>query len=695
VVVAGMHRSGTSYVASWLAAAGIDMGERLLPADAANRRGYFEDVGFLSLQRRMLAAAVPADEAGHPDWGWTESERLDESRFADFEAEARALAARRGAASGGRPWGWKDPRSSLALDFWQRVLAGAGLSPCWVLLYRFPWEVADSMQRLGAEAFLRHPEYGLRIWAFYNRRLLDFRRRAAGRTLLLSVNALAADPARFGALLRERLGVSVADEPPAGLFEPELFAGRERDDPLPGLVGMVSPTVTALLAELDQAADLPAAGLWAAAPPARRRRAAASGPASGIGISPASVGVAAAASGAWVPPASGAGAPAASGSGVPPVPVLSVVTPCLDHGELLVDAVASFERSAPPGSELIIVDDGSTQPRTREVLAALRAAGYTVIDQPHGGLAAARNRAVAAARAPYILPLDSDNRLRPGFPAAAIAVLDADPAVGVVYGDRWELGQRSGRVRVPELDLDRLLTGNYIDACAVFRRSIWEACGGYDPLAPGWEDWELWISAAARGWRFHRLDEITFDYRVRPDSLVATCRSAEVGERLQRHIVTKHRELYLDRLPALLTVVQHGRPGAAGGLVVGAEEGGRERAWEQDEPEGREDLARLREELRREREAMRQAHQALAAEVAGLRARHGAMAAEGEALRARVAELAGAVESWQSAAAELVAERDRLDAEVAAWRRRVGFMEGTRAWRLRESLLRLRKQNPR
>ena len=35
------------------------------------------------------------------------------------------------------------------------------------------------MQRLGADVFLRNPEYAYRIWAFYNRHLLDFYRRAS------------------------------------------------------------------------------------------------------------------------------------------------------------------------------------------------------------------------------------------------------------------------------------------------------------------------------------------------------------------------------------------------------------------------------------------------------------------------------------------------------------------------------------
>jgi glycosyltransferase involved in cell wall biosynthesis len=199
-------------------------------------------------------------------------------------------------------------------------------------------------------------------------------------------------------------------------------------------------------------------------------------------------------------------------------PRLSVIIPCHNDGDYLIDAVASVKRNA-PATELVIVDDGSTQPRTREVLAALGEAGHRVIEQPHGGLSSARNRGIDASAGDYFLPLDADNRLLPGFAAEAVALLDADSGAGVVYGDRREFGARSGDVTVPEFDLPRMLSSNYIDACAVVRREVWSEGGGYDVAFHDWEDWDFWLGAAARGWRFVRIPRPTFEYRVRPDSL--------------------------------------------------------------------------------------------------------------------------------------------------------------------------------
>lgn len=516
LVVTGMHRSGTSLVASVVAGMGVEIGRDLYPADPRNPKGYFEDAEFLALQRSILQQCSPAD-GGHPDWGWTPSEQLDRARLTAFRDAARGLAEARAAPL--RTWGWKDPRTTLLLDFWDEILDDAR----YVLLYRFPWEVADSMQRTGEEVFLRHPEWAHRIWTFYNRHLRDFYRRHAGRCLLVSANALPARLPRFVQLLREKLGIGTQGGPPGDPFDPELFRTGDLADPIVGLTAATSPQAFQLLEEIDELADLRAPKGWTQARErsfrfARRADAAPERPV-----------------------------------------VVSVIVPCFNDRDFLLDAVASVERHAPDDAELLIVNDGSTETRTLEILQALRVLGYSVMDRENGGLSAARNTGVRNARGRYLLPLDADNRIRHGFLHAAVARLDADPGIGVVYGDRELFGWRRGRVPVAEFDLRTMLRSNYIDACAVFRREVWNDCGGYDEGLSGLEDWDLWIGAAEHGWRFHRLDEVTFDYRVRPGSLIEESLRPQVLERLLAHVHRKHREVFAAHLPWPLARL----PGAA------------------------------------------------------------------------------------------------------------------------------------
>lgn len=90
---------------------------------------------------------------------------------------------------------------------------------------------------------------------------------------------------------------------------------------------------------------------------------------------------------------------------------VTVVIPCYNEApENLTEAVASVPKD--PGTEVIVVDDGSTRRETLEVLDSL---GVEVIHQVNAGVAAARNTGIAAGTGRYVLPLDSDDWLRPGF----------------------------------------------------------------------------------------------------------------------------------------------------------------------------------------------------------------------------------------------------------------------------------------
>ena len=522
-----MHRSGTSLVASWLSALGVDMGQELLPPDKGNPRGYFEDIGFLEFQRRVLSECCPADDGGHPDWGWTESEQLNRETFKEFIPAARSLVVSRGEGRG--LWGWKDPRTTLLLDFWDTLLDGA----YYIFVYRFPWDVADSMQRLGAPVFLRKPEYAYRIWSFYNRHVRDFFIKNSHRCVLLSTNALRQNPDRLVDLLRKKLNLETRETNLRGIYEHELFTCIEGSDPLIDLVAATSPQSTELLAELDNLADLSGSGLWRARP-LRSRPGEENNLSEDLKTSKTA-------------PQSRGGHGGIRKEARADVDV-SVIVPCRDDGQFLIEALASFERVAPKNCELIVVNDGSTELRTVEILKILRDAGYCVLDQVNQGLSAARNAGISLAAGRYILPLDADNRMRAGFVEAAIQILDSTPEIGIVYGYRQFFGMKTGLDEVAEFDLEEMLMFNYIDAGAVIRQQVWADCGGYDQRMSPLEDWDLWIGAAEKGWRFHRLPQVTFEYRVRPGSLLSMVDNPEFLDHLFESLMTKHYEIYQPRL---------------------------------------------------------------------------------------------------------------------------------------------------
>ena len=237
-------------------------------------------------------------------------------------------------------------------------------------------------------------------------------------------------------------------------------------------------------------------------------------------------------------------------------PRVAVVVPFFNMGEFLPDALDSIRgcMESVDGIESVIVNDGSTDADSLELLDRVRQDGWRVLDQENRGLGGARNAGVAATSAPYILPLDADNRVLPAQLAAAMPVLDEDPGAGVVYGDFMKFGAEEGRERVGPFDLQRLLRWNYIDACALYRREIWERAGGYDEGMPeqGVEDWDLWLCAVEQGWRFHYLEDVAFDYRLRRDSMIHELRERreDFADTLD-YVAKKHARLYRENYERL------------------------------------------------------------------------------------------------------------------------------------------------
>lgn len=224
---------------------------------------------------------------------------------------------------------------------------------------------------------------------------------------------------------------------------------------------------------------------------------------------------------------------------------VSVVIPCFNHGEFLPEALASVSEARREDVQVIVVDDGSTDDRTQAEIDKLAGRkDLYVIRQQNKGLAAARNAGIAASRGQYILPLDADNRIRPAYLERGIPILDSNSRVGVVYGDAEYIGSRAGRWKVDRFDSKQLLGWNFIDACAMYRRVIWEQNGGYDGDMPvqGYEDWDFWLGALENGWEFVKVREVMFEYRTSPSSMITRARGFE--REVQSYVARKHSQLY-------------------------------------------------------------------------------------------------------------------------------------------------------
>jgi GT2 family glycosyltransferase len=140
LIVAGMHRSGTSALTAALARIGFALGKELLPPSHDNVRGFWENRRFVDLHERLLAElGINWDDPRPMPEGWQSTESCarirDELKVGvglEFSGEPR--------------WVFKDPRVCRLLPIWRSTLASLKVRQTYILAVRHPLEVASSLQ---------------------------------------------------------------------------------------------------------------------------------------------------------------------------------------------------------------------------------------------------------------------------------------------------------------------------------------------------------------------------------------------------------------------------------------------------------------------------------------------------------------------------------------------------------------------
>ena len=211
---------------------------------------------------------------------------------------------------------------------------------------------------------------------------------------------------------------------------------------------------------------------------------------------------------------------------------VSVVIPVYNLGRYLPDAVSSVLTQGLP-LEVIIVDDGSTDPQTLEVLASLGSdSRLQVYRLPENrGLSEARNFGASKASGDYLLFLDADDCLEEGALRRLVEYLDTHRNIHVAYGGIVVADETlSNRRKSPwpgTFDWVRQISRqNQCPYASLWRRDAFLRTGGYRTRDWRAEDASLWVRASSYGLRISQATEApTLIYRIRPDSKTHTERA--------------------------------------------------------------------------------------------------------------------------------------------------------------------------
>ena len=226
-----------------------------------------------------------------------------------------------------------------------------------------------------------------------------------------------------------------------------------------------------------------------------------------------------------------------------PSRLLSVVIPVFNKGWDLLGAIDSVLESTVADVEIVVWDDGSTDPATITALEqAAQKPRVSLFHGPNRGVVAARNAAMGTTSSRFICCLDPDDRVDPTYFEKALAMLLTEPDIGIAYPWASTTGDKVEIWETQDLNPELIATVNHVPVCAVFRREAFLESGGYsNRMTNGYEDWEYWATLAELGYRGRVIPEPLFHYVHRSSiSSSRDARARRVHEDLAQMIQRLH-----------------------------------------------------------------------------------------------------------------------------------------------------------
>jgi glycosyltransferase involved in cell wall biosynthesis len=244
-----------------------------------------------------------------------------------------------------------------------------------------------------------------------------------------------------------------------------------------------------------------------------------------------------------------------------------LVSVCLTHynrPRLLQQAISSLKAQNYPNFEVILVDDGSTDPDAIAALDALEAEfasrGWRIVRQENLYLGAARNTAARHARGKYLLFMDDDNCAKPHEISTFVAVAErTDADILTCFSDTFagenppdESSEPPTRITPVGDNLSLgLFRNGFGDANALVRREVYQALGGYtEHYGVGKDDHEFFARAVLGGYSLYVVPEALYWYRksevrVRDRHFSDSAGGLRVLEPYIRHLAPHYRDILL------------------------------------------------------------------------------------------------------------------------------------------------------
>ncbi len=224
--------------------------------------------------------------------------------------------------------------------------------------------------------------------------------------------------------------------------------------------------------------------------------------------------------------------------------LISIIIPCFNSGIILKRAIDSVLKQTWKEKEIILVNDGSTDSQTLDLIKNLKKIkDIFIINQENLGLPKARNNGANLAKGSYLFFLDSDDWIEPETLELMYNRIKEIKEISYIFSDIIIEGKVQKLVK-KEYNFFEQLFLNQLPYSIFLSKDMWIKYGGYDEsMKSGYEDWEFNIRLGSHNLYGNRLPKALFHYNVSNAGMLLS-KSSKNHAQIIKNIISRNPNLY-------------------------------------------------------------------------------------------------------------------------------------------------------
>jgi glycosyltransferase involved in cell wall biosynthesis len=239
------------------------------------------------------------------------------------------------------------------------------------------------------------------------------------------------------------------------------------------------------------------------------------------------------------------------------MPKVSVIIPCYNQGIFIEEAIESVLAQSYRDFEIIVVNDGSDDSVTIDILNGLNKPLTTIYHTTNAGVSAARNYGIKHSSGTFILPLDADDRIDRRLLEMSVSLLEQNHQLELIATGVQYFGEIYTKEFLPAYNPKQHLLQNLFYNTSLFRKASFDKLNGYDEsFKEGWEDWDFYLRLVDDIAQVSIIQDFLLYYRIKTSSRNADLLQ-EKKQRVEQQLFLKHIDKYRKYFPEPIQLLRN------------------------------------------------------------------------------------------------------------------------------------------